>query len=67
MKTLSDWVAECRFISDATDQGGRMPAFNDDPACFVRYCEMQRDCAAREGHDDAALYIQECIDDMVIV
>jgi len=67
MHKLSEWVAECRFISDATDKRGRMPAFNNDPACFVRYCEMQRDCATRAGHDDAATYIQHCIDDMVSV
>jgi len=64
VKTLLDWVAECKYISDTTDKHGDVREFNHDPACFIRYCKMQRDGATREGHHDAATYIQECIDDM---
>lgn len=55
--------AECMLVSHGTDNIWRLRrAFNYDPARFVRYCEMQRDAATQEGHGDAALYIQECID-----
>ena len=59
-----EWVIECAFISGAADVRGKLPAFNHDTACFIRYCEMQRNSAVREGFDDAAQYIQHCIDDM---
>jgi len=64
VKAISEWVAECKYISDTTDKHGAVREFNHDPACFIRYCEMQRDAATREDHHGAATYIQECIDDM---
>jgi hypothetical protein len=63
----NDWRQECNYISDAMDDmllRHRMPrGFNNDPACFMRYCIMQRDSATHEGFYDAAQYIQHCIDD----
>lgn len=74
MKTANDWREECNYISntiahmDETINPAQRRAilrnFNGDRACFVRYCEMQRDDAERHGFYDAALYIQECIDDL---
>jgi hypothetical protein len=72
-KTANEWREECKYISDTTDyarsgsaalQRVALKSFNGDRACFVRYCEMQRDCAARDGQFDAQTYIQECIDDL---
>jgi hypothetical protein len=71
-KTANDWREECNYIGAATDaiphHGARAAAslrnFNGDRACFIRYCAMQRDDAERNGFHDAALYIQECIDDL---
>jgi hypothetical protein len=72
-KTANDWREECNYISDtATAARHRLQRmrwralhnFNNSRACFVRYCEMQRDDAERTGFYDAALYIQECIDDL---
>ena len=63
----NEWREECNFISDATDKArnGRVSrAFNFDPECFKRYCEMQRDSATREGFHDTAQYIQHCLDDL---
>ncbi len=62
-----DWAAECRYIAAATDNAmrGNVPAeFNGDRGIFIRYCEMQRNAATRDGRDDSAQYIQHCIDDM---
>lgn len=58
------WRDECSFISDATSKKGLMRAFNHDTACFIRYCEMQRDKAEREKRLDVVQYIQHCIDDL---
>jgi hypothetical protein len=63
---VNEWREECNYISDTTDnmrRGKLGIAFNSDPKCFVRYLVMQRDSAKREGFDDAAQYIQHCIDD----
>ena len=62
---LSDWVAECRYIASVTDRSGDVREMSHDAATFLRYCEMQRNFAERQGFNDAALYIQECIDDLV--
>ena len=72
IKTANDWRDECNYIADCSTRVVDTPAarraalanFNGDRACFVRYCEMQRDDAERHGFYDAALYIQECIDDL---
>jgi hypothetical protein len=73
-KTANDWREECNYISNTIAHMGETfnPAqrrsilrnFNGDTACFARYCGMQRDDAERNGFYDAALYIQECINDM---
>jgi hypothetical protein len=68
-----DWSRECDYISHVTDKclrtaGGEqhpeMKSFNFDKACFVRYCEMQRNAAERDGKHDSAEYIQHCLDDL---
>jgi hypothetical protein len=73
MMTANDWRDECNYISATTEDikhGARhvraraLASFNGDRACFLRYCAMQRDDAERCGFYDAALYIQECIDDL---
>jgi hypothetical protein len=61
---LSQWVEECKYISDVTDKRGNVREMNNDKSTFIRYCEMQRAAAEREGFFDTALYIQECIDDL---
>lgn len=63
-QSVFDWQKECRFIGVCTEFNGRMEQFNNDPACFVRYCEMQRNQATKQGRHDSATYIQECIDDI---
>jgi hypothetical protein len=62
--TLTEWVKECTYIASVTDKRGNVREMNHDAATFIRYCEMQRNAAEREGFDDSALYIQECIDDL---
>lgn len=68
-----EWSQECDYISSVTDavmhtdraeRHPKMASFNHDRACFVRYCEMQRDAATRDGKGDAAQYIDHCIDDL---
>jgi hypothetical protein len=72
-KTDFDWSRECDYINYTTlDALSKWPAtikkalanFSGDRYCLVRYCEMQRDCATRDGHHDSAQYIQHCIDDL---
>lgn len=72
-RTAFDWSRECEYISHVTDKclrtdrGEKHPEmrnFNFDRACFIRYCEMQRTSATRDGHHDSAQYIQHCIDDL---
>lgn len=63
-KTDFDWSRECDYISHVTDKRGNVPEMNHDLDTFVRYCEMQRDCATRDGKHDAAQYIEHCLDDL---
>ena len=63
-KTDFDWARECEYISDVTSKQGRVKEMNNDQRVFLRYCEMQRDCATRDGKHDSATYIQHCIDDL---
>jgi hypothetical protein len=58
------WVQECQYIAQVTEKKGDVPAMNRDLPTFIRYCEMQRDTASREGFDDSAQYIQHCLDDL---
>jgi hypothetical protein len=62
--TAADWQAECEYISRIADKKGESAQFNFDRACFVRYCEMQRNAAEKQAFFDAAEYIQHCIDDL---
>lgn len=68
-----EWQRECDYISKVTtdctltarmERHPSMRSFNFDKACLVRYCEMQRDAASRDGQFDAATFIQSCIDDL---
>lgn len=65
---LIEWREECVYVQETTDSllAGTEPLalFNGDPSCFLRYCYMQRNAAARESFHDSAQYIQHCIDDM---
>lgn len=63
--TDSEWVGECAYIQRRTERRKFGLEFNNDIACFIRYCIMQRDTATREGYHDSAAYIQHCIDDML--
>jgi hypothetical protein len=66
-KTAFEWSEECDYIASVadaltTDRGvmhWRMSPFGHDRACFVSYCVMQRNCATRDGHTDAAQRIAE--------
>lgn len=59
----NEWREECNYI-DTVSITRKLGNFNNDIACFIRYCEMQRDTAEKQGFFDAALFIQECIDDL---
>jgi hypothetical protein len=63
----NDWREECNYITEQTEPFvlGYGPSEFEDKAQFVRYCTMQRNSATRQGFDDAAQYIQHCLDDMV--
>ena len=72
-KTDFAWSQECDYISNVTDKCLRTPLgaqhsamrnFGYDKACFISYCEMQRDSATRDGKHDSATYIQHCLDDL---
>lgn len=59
------WQRECTYISEASEQRGEVPEMQPGgKETFIRYCEMQRDAAQREGYDDSAQYIQHCLDDL---
>lgn len=64
IKTDFQWREECNYIDRVADKKGAVPEMNNDKATFVRYCEMQRDSATRDGQDDAATYIQHVLDDL---
>lgn len=73
-KSAFEWSQECTYISNTTDdvlcgspaaQSRALRNFSNDRACFVRYCEMQRDSAKRDSRDDSAQYIDHCIDDLI--
>lgn len=63
-KTAFEWKNEVQYIDRVADKKGRVPEMNNDTAPFVRYCEMQRDAADKDGQFDAATSIQHVIDDM---
>ena len=61
------WREECSYIAKQLElviRGYTAIDFNNDPQVFKRYCEMQRDYAKRAGFDEAAQYIQWCLDDL---
>lgn len=62
--TAFDWAQECAYIARVTDKRGNVKEMNYDLPTFVRYCEMQRNAATREGRHDSATYIQECLDEL---
>jgi len=64
MANEMNWVNECKYISDVTDKKGNVKEMNYSRETFVRYCEMQRNQATKEGRFDSAQYIQHCIDDL---
>lgn len=64
MKTFFQWQQECNYIGGVADKKGRVPEMNNDTPTFIRYCEMQRDAAEKDGQFDAAVSIQHVIDDM---
>ena len=64
VKTDFEWQSETRYISDVTDKCGIVPEMNNDKATFIRYCEMQKAAAEKDGFHDAATTIQHCIDDL---
>jgi len=63
-KTDFEWQQECKFIDSLVDKKGVVPNMNNDTPTFIRYCEMQRDAAGRDGQFDASTSIQHVIDDM---
>ncbi len=63
-KTDFEWQAETRYISDMTDSGGIVPEMNNDKGTFIRYCEMQKAAAEKDGFYDAVTTIQHCIADL---
>lgn len=60
--TTFKWVDECKYIEAVADSND-LSNFNSDIECFIRYCEMQKNNAIKEGYDDAAEYIQLIIGD----
>lgn len=63
-KLTAQWASECGYISKITDMRGQVVAMNNCKATFIRYCEMQKASATRQGFHDSATYIQHCIDDL---
>jgi hypothetical protein len=63
-KTDFDWSRECDYIAYVTDKRGNVAEMNHDLGVFIRYCEMQRDSATRDGKEFVAALIQHCIDDL---
>lgn len=66
MKTAEQWKTEVQWIEREADHKGRIASMNYDTPTFIRYCEMQRDAADRDGQFDAATSIQHVIDDMTM-
>lgn len=66
---LSEWVEECNYVAEQTEPfvRGCGPSEFANSSAFLRYCEMQRDTATREGFHDTAQYIQHCIDDVAAI
>jgi hypothetical protein len=67
------WVNECAFISQVTDnvlhgsasdKYRTLESFSGNVDTLIRYCEMQRDFATKDGFFDSAQYIDHCIDDL---
>jgi len=72
-KTDFEWTQECAYISNITDKCMHTPdgvqhrvmhGFNYDKEFLIRYCDMQRQCATRDGKHDSATFIQHCINDL---
>lgn len=51
--TKQDWSLEVGYIV-SVDPAHPGKSFNHDPACFVRYCEMQAANAKEDGFDKHA-------------
>ena len=49
MDTTMEWVAEYDYIV-SIDYRNPGADFNNDPACFKRYCIMQGNAALKEGY-----------------
>lgn len=64
LRTDSQWVEECQYIDRVAEKRGKVKEMNFDTETFLRYCEMQRDQAARQGRYDTAQYIDHVIDDL---
>lgn len=64
MRDANFWREECNYIDRVTLIQGYVPEMNYDKETFIRYCEMQRDTAKRDGFFDTETYIQCCIDDL---
>lgn len=64
MKNEFEWSQECDYISRVTDKQGRVREMGYSRDTFIAYCEMQRECATRDGRHDSATYIQHCLDDL---
>jgi len=62
--TDAQWVEECKFIADVTDVQGKTAQFNHDTECFRRYFDMQAKEADKQGFNDSAEYIRQCMDDL---
>jgi hypothetical protein len=60
------WREECSYIAKQLELviAGYTATDFSNPQVFKRYCEMQRNSAKREGFDEAAQYIQWCLDDL---
>jgi len=72
-QSLTFWQKECAYISQVTDNVLRGSAsdkratlanFSGSTDTLIRYCEMQRDFAEKDGFFDSAQYIDHCIDDL---
>ena len=72
-QTLIFWQKECAYISQVTDnvlhgsasdKRRTLVNFSNNVDTLIRYCEMQRDFATKDGFFDSAQYIDHCIDDL---
>lgn len=66
-KDADGWRRECIYIDKAMEVQGRIREMNFDTGVFIRYCQMQKASAERDGQHDAATHIEHVLHDLTRV